>query len=293
MTPEELRRELVILGIPCRVHREEVFVETCWFCENSRWNLQLDPTNGRFLCWACGAGKGQRLATVLEEKLGRHVELPYRRKINRGSTTVRPLTSIPFAHIPITESPVAERYLLLRRGITPTVARLYNLVVCTDQQHLLNGRIVIPVLDFWTGALFGHIGRTFTNQRPKYLSTLAHKIPAGYRVRDQNTPCVLVEGFFDAIAVHRAGYHVAVLSGTSAPWAVTFAARWGTHTPLIIMLDGEAGVEAARLRWGLTPVAGAAVQLLSLPKGRDPADFAPTVLHRLITKKLMTSIVPQ
>ncbi|KKL52938.1 hypothetical protein LCGC14_2280440 [marine sediment metagenome] len=283
MTPEELQAQLTLTGIVCEVRRGEVYVETCWFCANTRWNLQLDPAHGRFNCWACNAGKDERLDHVLQERLGGAIYLPTSRR-GPQSNTATPQHVIAFNHLSADKVPIAARFLS-RRGIATHVAKQYGLVVCTEPNHRLAHRLVLPVSDFWTGQLVGHLGRTFTNQYPKYLSTLQTRIAAGYRVRSWRTACVLVEGFFDGIAVHRAGYHAAVLSGTTAPWVPEFGARLPAETPLVVMLDGEATDEAYRLSWSLQMVRSS-VHIACLPKGRDPADFAPLVLNRFISKTL-------
>lgn len=280
MTPEELQAELALSGIICKVLRGEVFVEVCWFCANPRWNLQLDPTHGRFICWACGTGKGERLDRILQDRLGHEVYLPTGRRLSGAPAPPKP-QALDFAHRAIHDVPSAAHYLA-RRGLPLDVAERYQWVVCTEPTHQLQGRLVAPIPDFWTGNIMGYLGRTYTNQRPKYLTTLRTRMIAGYRVRSTWTPCIIVEGLFDAIAVHRAGYHAAALLGTSAPQLKEFGARLSVETPLVIMLDGAAWDRAQQLRWALQVVRSVPVSLVSLPQEKDPADLQPETLHQFV-----------
>lgn len=283
MTPEELQQQLVLSGISCRVKGDEVLVETCWFCESHKFKLELNPILGVFNCWVCNAGRGQRLEKLLLERLGLEIHLPFNPHARRPaptSTAPKGFTSVP-AH----DVHLAAHYLN-RRGVGRSAAAQYGLVVCTAPNHRLVHRLVIPIHEFWSGDLIGYIGRSVTNQRPKFLSTLASRVVAGYRVQSWQRACVIVEGFLDGIAVHQAGYHAAILSGTTVPGVREFAARLPLKTPLVLMLDGDAETKAENLRWKLDPIRPGPVYTATLPPGSDPADFTPLTLHRLITKTI-------
>ena len=188
-----------------------------------------------------------------------------------------------FASVPAYTLASAAHYLQ-RRMVSPAAAERYGLMVCMEPKHMLYGRLVTPVHDFWTGVVIGFVGRTMTTQRPKYLSTLQVRFVVGYRMR-QRVPCVLVEGVFDGMAVHQAGFQAAMLLGTTAPQIQEFGARLPSTTPLYVMLDGEAAAEAQRLRWVLEAVRCTPIQVLALPEGFDPAEFSGEVLKRFITQR--------
>lgn len=281
MTPEELRQRLLVMGVACSVRRAEVVVETCRFCGNPKHNLELNPERGLFHCWACNAGG--RLDALLTEWLGEAIQLPVR---TGGGARGRALAVLPpgeFAAVPA-YSLISAAHYLERRGVGKMVAEQYGMVVCMEEKHQLHGRLVLPVLDFWTEVVIGYIGRTITNARPKYLSTLRVRVVVGYRVRSLSAPCVVVEGVFDGIMVHRAGYHAALLLGTSAPRVEEFAARLPPSMPLVVMLDGEAAAEADRLRWALQAVRGCEVAVVNLAVGIDPAQLLPSVLKLLVER---------
>jgi DNA primase len=284
MTAEELCNQLLGLGVSCRVHGDEVVVETCRFCDNIRWNLELNPRRGLYHCWACDAGG--RLDRLLQEWLGQEIYLPVRWNeiIKLGKPQETPAG---FVQLPAYEVPSAARYLA-RRHVDAQTARHYELGVCATEQHRLAGRLVLPLRDFWTGALVGYLGRSYAGQQPKYISTLSSRqVATGYRVRQRESPCVIVEGPFDGIAIHRAGFHAAILIGTAAPWVLEFAARLPPTTPLVIMLDGDAFDEARRLYWTIFRVrTEVPPQISVLPAGTDPAHFTPSVLRSVVRETL-------
>jgi len=282
MTPEELQSQLNRSGIVCRIQREEVLIETCYFCGNNRWNLELSAPRGLFHCWACD--EGGRLDRLLREWLGQDTHIPVQHT-RRQSQAQRTAPTTPFATTSMHTIPSASAYLA-RRGVTQDMIAAYNLTVCTDTKHLLYNRIIIPILDFWNGVNLGYVGRTYTNQYPKYLSTLSQRIVAGYRVRISNTACIIIEGIFDGMAVHQAGYHAAILLGTGTSRIQEFISRLPRATPIAVMLDGAAQAEAERLKWIIQAVHASPVQLINLPVHTDPANFAPQVLRRLLSQTL-------
>ncbi len=279
MTPDELKGRLGLIGVSCRVRQHEVIIETCRFCDNEKWNLELNPGRGLFHCWACDAGG--RLDSLLQDWLNAPgLFLPVDGKRDAPAVAAAPTE---FKSTPAYDLPLVARYLT-NRGIGASVAAQYNFVVCNSPEHLLYTRVVTPILDFWSGVVIGYVGRAYVAHRTKYLNTLSSRqVVTGYRVRSRRAPCLLVEGFFDGIAVHRAGYNVAVLGGTNAPWLKYFADRLPPDVPVIVLLDSEAHSEAQRLRWTLQAHRpNSAVHVISLPSSFDPAMFVPAALARYL-----------
>jgi hypothetical protein len=285
VTPEDLRELLIVAGLPCRVRRSEVVVVTCYFCGNEKSNLELSAEKGVYKCWACNASG--RLSVLLEQITGQVHHIPVQRGPKRDAGP-RPGAATPFQSKPVAEVPSAVRYLERRRGLSVQVATEYGLVVCMEPGHLLYSRLAIPARDFWTGVILGWIGRSYTGGHPKYLSTLERKVITGWRVRDAGQPTVLVEGHLDGIAVHRAGYHAAVLSGTGSSGVEEWAARVPPLSPVVVLLDGGAQTEATRLFWMVSKVRER-VSLLPLIGDQDPAALGPAVLRELITQRLITT----
>ena len=137
---------------------------------------------------------------------------------------------------------------LAARGLTSRTARTFGIGLYTGK-GLLRGRIVIPIHNE-AGEPIAYAGRAIDGQEPKY------RFPAGFRkslvlfnlhrVVRTNARCVIVvEGFFDALAVHQAGYAVVALMGStlSAEQAILLRRHFEHAT---LMLDGDdAGQQGA------------------------------------------------
>jgi hypothetical protein len=286
MTPDELLSLVTLVGVNARRRGDEVVLETCPYCGNDRWNMEINAINGLAKCWACKEPRPGRADTVVTLLTGEHHHLT----IHREGGVARGVPVVPdaFATVPIERSPVAARYLA-RRGITPDVIARFRLAVCAQRGHLLDGRIVIPALDFWTTVLVGWVGRTFTNHRPKYLSTLGEARVTGWRAPGRTTPCVVVEGHLDGIAVHRAEYSAAVLGGIAAPDLEEWLGRVDERTPVVIMLDGSATSAAAQLYWRAAVVRGSGrLCVAALAEDQDPASVGPDGVRAAVSAALGT-----
>lgn len=115
------------------------------------------------------------------------------------------------------KAPVRHPYLA-SRGVTQETVRTCGLGLYTGES-LLRGRIVIPIHNA-SGELIAYAGRAIAGQEPKY------RFPAGFRkslvlfnlhraIATKMRTVVAVEGFFDTIAVHQAGYAAVGLMGST------------------------------------------------------------------------------
>lgn len=137
---------------------------------------------------------------------------------------------------------------LTSRGVTPDAVRTFGLGLYTGK-GLLRGRIVIPIHNA-SGELIAYAGRDLDGREPKY------RFPAGFRkslvlfnlhraMATKASTVVVVEGFFDAIAVHQAGSPVVALMGStvSRHQVDLLSAHFDR---VVLMLDGdEAGRHGA------------------------------------------------
>lgn len=283
MTTDELKDQLALAGIPARIRRDEVLLETCPVCGNAKWNVELNPSTGIWGCWA--HGKGGRLDSLLSMLIGGSHHIPVH---SRGGLRDRRLGAAPpspppeeFAKRSASEVLSAATYLS-RRGLGPEEVKAYGLTVCVEPKHRLEGRIVIPAYDYWTGRLVAYVGRSYTGQRPKYITTAQVRVITGYRVRQHGTPTVIVEGQFDGIATHRAGFNTAILSGITSEAVEEFAARVEPESRLVLMLDGEAREEARKLTARIGAVRPVAT--VYLPDGVDPGSLHPLVVRAVIER---------
>ncbi len=174
---------------------------------------------------------------------------------------------------------------LVTRGLAPETVRTFG-VGFYDGKGFLRGRIVIPIRDA-EGELVAYAGRALDGQEPKY------RFPTGFRkslvlfnlhrvLTRQTRTVIVVEGFFDAMAVHQAGY-TAVVALMGSTLSRAQADVLTTHFDrVLLMLDGdEAG------RHGMTAIAAALrdrleIRPILLDDGAQPDHLAASVIQRLV-----------
>lgn len=158
-------------------------------------------------------------------------------------------------------------------------------------------RLMIPITDI-QGRVIGFGGRTLSDEQPKYLNSPDTELfnkgktlfaldfaKAGITKQDQ---AVVVEGYFDAIALHAVGINQAVASlGTALTGdQVKSLLRYTESKQIILNFDADkAGVNAAsRAISSIFPlVYGGQVGLrvVTLPDGKDADEF---LLHNPVAK---------
>lgn len=286
MTPQELVSALGIAGIPARIARQEVAVQVCVFCTNSKWNLELNAEKGVFHSWCCK--RGGRLDQLLKDLTGQDYRIAVQR-VQKDPTAPPPKAATEFTSQPVSDIPSAAMYLQ-KRGIAADVVLRYGIVFVNHPGHRLHCRIALPARDYWTGNVEGWTGRSYTGQQPKYITTLQKKIITGWKQRSYSAPAVIVEGPLDGVAVHRAGFHAAVLSGVGAAGIEEWASRLDPEVPVVIMLDGEpeAQEQARRLYWKVAAVRPVPVIAVP-PEGADPASMGAVAVASLVTEALSRS----
>lgn len=278
MTPHELQAALVASGVPCRLQRSEVAIQVCLFCSNAKWNLECNAEKGVFHAWCCK--RGGRLDKLLKDVTGEDYRITVQR-VEREK--LAPQKQAEFLAMPIEQVESAMLYLG-RRGITPQVAKAYGIAYVNQPgppPHMLHGRIAIPAKDFWSGEVVGWIGRSYTGQKPKYITTLQQKIITGWRQRSSFTTSVVVEGPLDGITAHLAGFNAAVLSGIGGSGVEDWAARLSPESDVIVMLDGDAVEQARQLYWKIAAVRKSPL-LVTLPPGSDPASIGVSGVQRVV-----------
>jgi DNA primase len=149
---------------------------------------------------------------------------------------------------------------------------------------LLRGRITFPIQDV-RGRVIGFGGRALgSEQEPKYLNTVESPVfrkreafygfPFALEPIRRNDRAVVVEGYFDLIALHRAGIEESVATcGTALTEGHALNLRRRTRN-LVLLFDGDAAGQRAVLRAleVLLP-RGLRVRAAALPAGEDPDDF--------------------
>jgi hypothetical protein len=209
---------------------------------------------------------------------------PERFIVPRDACPSPPVT--PNAPLRFTLRYVESRHpYLTARGVTLHTARTFGIGFYAGA-GLLRGRIVIPIHNE-SGELVAYAGRAIDGQEPKY------RFPAGFRKslvlfnlrRVLNTGAravIVVEGFFDALAVHQAGYRAVVAlmgSSLSRQQADLLTAHFDR---VLLMLDGdEAGRHGAA---AITSALAGRIEVVPilLDDGTQPDQLARTAIQRLV-----------
>jgi DNA primase len=175
-------------------------------------------------------------------------------------------------------------YLATRRLTLQTV-RTYGLGLYTGN-GLFRGRIVIPIHNE-QGELVAYAGRAINGEEPKY------RFPAGFRkslvlfnlhraVDTHQRTVIVVEGFFDALAVYQAGYRAVValmgstLSSHQADLLCTHFDR------VLVMLDGDEAGRQGTAAIVSTLTSRVAVISVALRDGTQPDQLMSGEIQRLM-----------
>ncbi|MEH2321073.1 DNA primase [Nostoc sp.] len=150
-------------------------------------------------------------------------------------------------------------------------------------------RLMIPIRDV-QGRVIAFGGRTLTDEQPKYLNSPETELfskgktlfaldqaKGGISQRDQ---AVVVEGYFDAIALHAAGINNAIASlGTALSLEqVRLILRYTESKQLVLNFDADkAGTNAAERAIGeiaeLAYKGEVQLKILNLPDGKDADEY--------------------
>lgn len=162
------------------------------------------------------------------------------------------------------------------RGITEKTAHEFG-VGYFPGRGMMQGRVVIPIQNEF-GELVAYAGRSIDNTEPKY------KMPAGFRksvelfnllraVATGNATTIIVEGFFDCMHVHQAGFPCVALMGSSMSNEQT-ALLCKYFTGALLMLDGDAAGREATEKLLVELGSRIWVKAVLLPDGVQPDNLS-------------------
>lgn len=150
-----------------------------------------------------------------------------------------------------------------------------------ETYDIFRGRVVIPILDA-NGKVVGFGGRALAKDAiPKYINSpespvfskrsILYGLDKARREIADKDEAIIVEGYFDLIALHAAGVRNSVATlGTSVTEEQISRLRNLTEN-ITLMLDGdEAGVKSALRLIGLFGEMGINGSMVVLPGGHDP-----------------------
>jgi len=175
---------------------------------------------------------------------------------------------------------------LAQRGIDPAIATEFG-VGFYPGPGLMSGRIVIPIRNLH-GQLVAYAGRALDDRPPKY------KVPVGFRKALElfnlqrvmvagGKTVIVVEGYFDCMRVHQAGFPwVVALMGCSLS-APQESGLLHHFERIVLMLDGDAagrkaseGIATRLSRWR-------SVQVVRVPDGSQPDQLSSSTIRQLLT----------
>ncbi len=177
---------------------------------------------------------------------------------------------------------------MTRLGLTPRQVEAAGLALPRQggrgYYDRFRDRLMIPICDS-TGKIVGFGGRALGEQQPKYINspeTPVYKkgvhlygLHLASRAIRETRGALVVEGYFDAISLHSAGFPQTVASLGTALTAdqVALVRRYADKVTLIFDPD-PAGIQAAWRGLELLVAEELGVGVVILPHGKDPDTFA-------------------
>jgi DNA primase len=194
--------------------------------------------------------------------------------------------AVPNAPLPFTLQYIDGHHLYLAtRGVTAETIRTFGLGAYRGR-GFLRDRIVIPIHDE-TGTLIAYAGRAIDGHEPKYrfprgfrkslvLFNLHRVLPIGART------VIVVEGFFDALAVHQAGYP-AVVALMGSTLSRQQADLLTTHFDRVLLMpDGDAAGRHGAAEMTSALAGRSDVVPILLDDGTQPDQLPPAAIQRLV-----------
>ena len=174
---------------------------------------------------------------------------------------------------------------LAKRGIDRATAVEFG-VGFYGGPGLLRERLVIPIRNA-RGQIVAYAGRALNGRPPKYM------LPAGFRkslelynfhraTASGSPTVVLVEGYFDCMRVHQAGFpSVVALMGSSLS-LVQEGALLHHFARVILLLDGDAAGRAASQAIATRLTGRCSLVVARVPDGVQPDEMSTSVLEELL-----------
>ena len=252
----------------------------CPFCNHRKPKLEINmATNeeGRnpWECWVCQT-KGRSIRSLLTQlKTPPSAAAEILKYVPRGSeieykglSIVELPKEFQLLHTSSSTSYVSNivKNYLYERGLTDYDFIKYGIGYCTTGEY--GGRVIIPSYSA-SGTLNFFVARTFDRNYFKYKNPETSKdIIFFENLINWNTPIILCEGVFDAIAIRR---NAVPLLGKSITNELYKRILTSKLTDIYIALDTDAQTQALRIAEKLI-AAGFRVFLIELPD-KDPSEM--------------------
>jgi DNA primase len=253
---------------------------------------------GVFHCFACGAGgnvldfvaamEGCSIRDAALRLQGSYPVIDGTRPPANGSGRRKLVTKKRSVNPPLGYSLVLDSRhpYLEHRGVDAGAASYFG-VGYFHGRGLMRGRITIPIHDE-CGRFVAYCGRAVNGAAPRYrFPTGFHKSLVLFNYHRARTASsdgvVLVEGFFDCMRVHQAGFPavVALMGARLSPAQKHLLAGLSR---VVLMLDGDATGRAATVQIAsdLAPVC--LVTELLLPLGAQPDQMSADQIRQILTE---------
>ncbi len=176
---------------------------------------------------------------------------------------------------------------LAERGIDPATAAEFGVGFYAGP-GLISGRVVIPIRN-WRGELVAYAGRAVDHRPPKY------KLPAGFRkslelfnlqrpVATVFQAVIVVEGYFDCMRDHQAGFPWVVAPMGSCLSPAQESSLRPHFERIVLMLDGDKAGRAANRAIATRLSARCSVELVRTPDGCQPDQLSPGAIRQLLAE---------
>lgn len=153
---------------------------------------------------------------------------------------------------------------------------------------LFRGRLMFPIFDSF-GNIIAFGGRSLGNEMPKYINSpdslvynkQNHLYALNFAKKEQSKQLIVVEGYMDAIAMHKAGFRntVAALGTSFTDSQLKLCARYCEEVVFFFDADGagqKAAIRAIKMMLAyLSKLSGIKIRIkiAKVPDGKDPDEF--------------------
>lgn len=210
-----------------------------------------------------------------------------RRTRNSGPPDAASVINPPLGHALTLD---AEHAYLWTRGLTVPTVKTFGVGYCS--RGIMKGRLAIPIHNE-RGALVAYAGRAVDDQR---AGEGKYKLPAGFqkahvvynlhRAREHAVQgLIVVEGFFDTMKVHQAGFpNVVALMGAqlSDPQLELLVAATDR---LSLLFDGDAAGVACTREFYKRARRRVFLREVALADGQQPDSLEPEALRALLARE--------
>jgi DNA primase len=229
-----------------------------------------------------------------EENLKRSMGEIAREYLNRRGFTLEIIEEFHLGFAPDKNQSQPPLYkILLEKGFQREKVLSSGLIIQPDDGRepydRFRGRVMFPIHDL-KGNVIAFGGRVLGDGQPKYLNSsdtsvfhkgqILYNFAQAQRHVTKDQPLIVVEGYFDVIALHQAGFKAAVAPLGTALTEEQLALLWKRNTQPLFCFDGDsAGLSAAfRAAKRALPLLTSekTLRFCYLPKGEDPDSFLKT-----------------